>query len=206
MGWYGDEMLPRALDLTMRGPVLGRVRARVAAGLDGEVLEIGFGSGLNVPYYPAAVRRVRAVDPAAVGRRLAAGRIERSAVPVEFAGLDASALPAADATVDHVLCTWTLCTVPDPGQVLAEVRRVLRPGGTLHFAEHGLAPDPRVARAQHRLTPLHRALAGGCRLDRPVLELITAAGLHPGRVDTYYLSWPRALGYSYEGTAAKPGG
>ncbi len=204
MGWYTEHVLPRALDVSMRGAAFGRVRARVAAGLDGEVLEIGFGSGLNVPYYPASVRRVLAVDPATAGRRLAARRIGRSLVPVQFAGLDASRLPAGDATVDHVLSTWTLCTVPDAGQALAEICRVLRPGGTLHFAEHGLAPDPAVARLQHRLTPVQRRLAGGCHLDRPVRELITAAGLKIGRLDTYYMSWPRALGYTYEGTATRP--
>ncbi len=204
MGWYTERVLPRALDVSMRGAAFGRVRARAAAGLDGEVLEIGFGSGLNVPYYPASVRRVLAVDPATAGRRLAARRIGRSLVPVQFAGLDASSLPAGDATVDHVLSTWTLCTVPDAGQALAEICRVLRPGGTLHFAEHGLAPDPAVARLQHRLTPVQRRLAGGCHLDRPVRELITAAGLRIGRLDTYYMSWPRALGYTYEGTATRP--
>ena len=204
MSWYTEHVLPRALDASMRGAAFGRIRARVAAGLDGDVLEIGFGSGLNVPYYPRSVRRVLAVDPATAGRRLAARRIARSPVPVQFAGLDASGLPAGDATIDHVLSTWTLCTVPDAGQALAEICRVLRPGGALHFAEHGLAPDPAVARLQHRLTPVQRRLVGGCHLDRPVRELITASGLRLGRLDTYYMSWPRALGYTYEGIATRP--
>ena len=204
MGWYTEHVLPRALDVSMRGAAFGRIRARVAAGLDGEVLEIGFGSGLNVPYYPASVRRVLAVDPATAGRRLAARRVSRSPVPVQFAGLDASRLPAGAATVDRVLSTWTLCTVPDAGQALAEICRVLRPGGTLHFAEHGLAPDPGVARLQHRLTPVQRRLIGGCHLDRPMRELITASGLRIGRLDTYYMGWPHALGYTYEGIATRP--
>jgi ubiquinone/menaquinone biosynthesis C-methylase UbiE len=204
MGWYTEQVLPRALDASMRGAAFGRIRARVVAGLGGEVLEIGFGSGLNVPYYPASVSRVLAVDPAMASRRLAARRIGRSPVPVPFARLDASRLPAGDASVDHVLSTWTLCTVPDAGQALAEICRVLRPGGTLHFAEHGLTPDPAVARLQHRLTPVQRRLAGGCHLDRPVRELITAAGLKIGRLDTYYMGWPHALSYTYEGVASRP--
>lgn len=202
MGYYGDQVLPRALDLAMRGSEFAQVRSRVTAGLDGEVLEIGFGSGLNLPYYPAAVQRVIAVDPAAGGRKLAARRAAGS-VPVEFRGRDAQALPAADESVDHVVSTWTLCTIPDPGQALAEVYRVLRPGGTLRFAEHGLAPDPKVARFQHRLTPLHRKLVGGCHLDRPISHLITGSGLELSYLDTYYLAWPRAFSYTFEGAAAK---
>jgi SAM-dependent methyltransferase len=204
VSWYTEHVVPRVLDVTMRREPFGGLRARAAAGLDGQVLEIGFGSGLNVPYYPAQVRRVLAVDPSTAGRRLAARRIAGSRVPVEFTGLDAGALPVADATVDHVLCTWTLCTVPDPERALAEIRRVLRPGGTLHFVEHGRSPDPAVARWQHRLTPLQRRLAGGCRLDRPIAELIAAAGLRTGKLATYYLARPRAVGYTYEGTAIRP--
>jgi ubiquinone/menaquinone biosynthesis C-methylase UbiE len=202
MGFYGDQILPRALDLALRGSEFARVRARVTAGLDGEVLEIGFGSGLNLPHYPPGVRQVIAVDPATVGRQLAARRVA-SRVPVEFRGHDAQALPAADETVNHVVSTWTLCSIRDPGQALAEIYRVLRPGGTLRFAEHGLAPDAKVARFQHRLTPLQRRLVGGCHLDRPVSELIAGSGLELSHLDTYYLAWPRALSYTYEGAAAK---
>ena len=202
MGFYGDQVLPRALDMAMRGSEFARVRARVTAGLDGEVLEIGFGSGLNLPHYPPGVRRVIAVDPAAGGRQLAARRAT-GRVPVEFRGHDAQALPAADESVDHVVSTWTLCSIRDPGQALAEIYRVLRPGGTLRFAEHGLAPDAKVARFQHRLTPLQRRLVGGCHLDRPVSELIAGSGLVLSHLDTYYLAWPRALSYTYEGAAAK---
>ncbi|HUY45447.1 MAG TPA: methyltransferase domain-containing protein [Streptosporangiaceae bacterium] len=204
MGIYRDQILPRALDLLMRSGEVGRLRARVAAGLDGEVLEIGCGSGLNIPYYPAVVKRVRAVDPAAVGRKLAAKRAAACPVPVEFVGVDAQALPLDDASIDNVLSTWTLCTIPDAGRALAEIYRVLRPGGALRFVEHGLAPDAGVARVQHRLTPLHQRVAGGCRLDRPIAEMIASAGLELGRLDTYYLTRPHALGYTYEGVAAKP--
>ena len=129
MGLYADQILPRAINLALRGGEFAGPRARAAAGLNGEVLEIGFGSGLNIPYYPAGLKRVRAVDPAAAGRRLAAGRAAACAVPIEYVGSHAEALPVADQSVDHVLSTWTLCTIPDAMRALGEVRRVLRPGG-----------------------------------------------------------------------------
>jgi ubiquinone/menaquinone biosynthesis C-methylase UbiE len=204
VGVYGDQVLPRVLDLWMRGADVRQVRARVAAGLAGEVLEIGFGSGLNVPHYPTAVTRVLAVDPATVGRRLAATRITAHAVPVEFAGTDAQAVPVAGGSADFVLSTWTLCTIPDPGRALAEAYRILRPGGALHFVEHGLSPDAGVARVQRRLTPLHRRVVGGCRLDRPIADLVAAAGFRLTRLENYYFHRPRAMGYTYEGAALKP--
>ena len=208
MGFYRDQVLPRALDLSMRRGTFAAQRAQVTAGLDGEVLEIGFGTGLNIPFYPAAVRRVLAVEPAGGGRtvasrRLAARAKEGHPAPVEFAGLDAAALPAAGASMDHVLSTWTLCTVPDASQALAEIHRVLRPGGTLRFAEHGLAPDPAVVRMQRRLNPVQRRLVGGCHLDRPIPQLITDAGFRVTELETGYLAWPHALSYSFLGVASK---
>jgi ubiquinone/menaquinone biosynthesis C-methylase UbiE len=205
VGWYTDQVVPRAIDLLMRDSETARVRNRVAASLDGEVLEVGFGSGLNVPHYPAGITRVRAVDPATVGRKLAARRTAASPVPVDFVGLDAQRLPVADGSVDHVLCTWTLCTIPDVKRALAEIGRVLRPGGSLHFAEHGLAPDPKVARLQHRFTPLQRRVAGGCHLDRPIDKLIAGSGLAFERLETYYMRGPKAWCYTFEGSAVKDG-
>ncbi|HYK33598.1 MAG TPA: class I SAM-dependent methyltransferase [Streptosporangiaceae bacterium] len=204
MGWYERQILPRIVDLSLRSADFGRIRANVTGDLDGEVLEIGFGSGLNVPYYPATLTKVLAIDPATTGRKLAAQRIARCAVPIEFAGLDAGALPADDGSVDHVLSTWTLCTVPDPALALAEIRRVLRPGGSLHFAEHGLAPDEKVARFQHRFTPVQRRVFGGCHLDRPIDQLVTDAGFELAKLDTYYMPGPRWVGYTFEGVATRP--
>jgi SAM-dependent methyltransferase len=203
MGFYTAQIVPRFTDVALRGREFGRLRARVAAGLEGEVLEVGFGSGLNVPYYPPAVTRVRAVDPAVVGRKLAAGRVAESPVPIDYLGLDGEVLPLDDASVDHVLTTWTLCTIPDVDRALAEMARVLRPGGGFHFLEHGRSPDPGVARWQDRLTPLQRRLAGGCHLNRPIHELIARQGLQINEIDNYYLKGPRALGYMYEGTASR---
>jgi ubiquinone/menaquinone biosynthesis C-methylase UbiE len=204
MGLYADQILPRAINLVLRGGEFAGPRARAAAGLDGEVLEIGFGSGLNIPYYPAGLTLVRAVDPAAAGRQLAARRAAACAVPIEYAGSDAQTLPACEASVDSVLSTWTLCTIPDAARALAEIRRVLRPGGAFCFVEHGLAPDARVARIQQRLTPFQRRVAGGCHLDRRIDQLVAAAGLELTRLDTYYMRGPRALGYTFEGVAVRP--
>ena len=204
MGWYVDRVLPRITDVALRGGEFTEARARVCAGLEGEVVEVGFGSGRNVPHYPAAVKRVRAVDPATVGRKLAAERVAASAVLVEYIGLDGEQLPVEDDSVDHVLTTWTLCTIPDVERALEEVRRVLRPGGSLHFVEHGRAPQASVARWQDRLNPIQQKVFGGCHLNRPIGELIERAGLDAGKIDNYYARGPKPFGYMYEGVAIKP--
>jgi ubiquinone/menaquinone biosynthesis C-methylase UbiE len=204
MGFYGDKILPRITNVTLRGREFEKLRALATSGLDGEVLEVGFGTGLNVPHYPAEVTRVRAVDPATEGRKLAAGRVAASKVPVEYVDATGTTLPLLDASVDHALCTWTLCTIPDVAGALAEVRRVLRPGGLFHFVEHGLSPDPKVARMQHRLTPLQRLVLGGCHLDRPIDTLITDAGFELVRLENRYMQGPRVYGYTFEGVAAAP--
>ncbi len=141
MGFYEEQILPRVTDRALRGNEAARLRVRVTAGLSGEVLEVGFGSGLNMPYYPPAVQRVRAVDPSAVARKLAVQRVAASTVPVEYIGVDARALPLEDASVDCVVSVLTLCTIPAVDRALAEIRRVLRPAGAFHFMEHGLSPE-----------------------------------------------------------------
>jgi len=203
VGLYEEQVLPRFVDVALGGARLGRLRARVAAGLEGEVVEVGFGSGHNVPYYPQAVRRVRVVDPATVGRKLAAKRVAATTVPVEFVGLDGQSLPLADGTVDHVLTTWTLCTIPDVRAALGEIRRVLRPGGALHFLEHGRSAEPNVARWQDRVTPVQRRIGGGCHLNRPIDQLVAGSGLAIGELTTYYIRGPKVVGYMYEGLATK---
>lgn len=203
VGFYRDQVLPRVINVVLSGAELGEIRARAASGLSGEVLEVGFGSGLNVPYYPPEVRKVFAVEPSAVARKLAARRVSDSDVPVEFVGLDAEALPLADESVDHVLVTWTMCTIPSIATALEAMHRVLRPGGQLHFAEHGRSPDPGVARWQRRLNPLQRRLAGGCNLDRPIRTLVEQAGFHMVRLENFYAKGSKALSYMYLGVAAK---
>ena len=201
MGFYADRVLPRIVDIALRGPEMTEARERVCAGLDGEVLEVGFGSGRNVPHYPTAVTRVRAVDPATVGRQMAADRVAASPVPVEYIGLDGEHLPVEADSVDHVLVTWTLCTIPDVDRALAEMRRVLRSRGSLHFVEHGRSPDPSVARWQDRLTPIQRKVAGGCHLNRQIDGLIEHAGFQLDRLDNYVVRGPKAFGYMFEGVA-----
>lgn len=203
MGFYRTQIVPRFADIALRGRELSRLRARVAAGLEGEVLEVGFGSGLNVPHYPPAVTRVRAVEPATVARKLAARRVAESSVPIDYVGLDGEDLPLDDASVDHVLTTWTLCTIPDVPRALAEIRRVLRPGGGLHFLEHGRSSDPAVVRWQDRLTPLQRRIAGGCHLNRPIDQLVANCGLRVTELENYYLKGPRMFGCMFEGVAVK---
>lgn len=205
MGLYIDRVLPRITDLALGRADLRPLRARVCEGLAGEVLEVGFGSGLNVPHYPAGVDRVRAVDPATIGRRLAADRVAESDVPVEYVGLDGVRLPLDDGSVDHVLTTWTLCTIPDVAQALREMRRVLRPGGRLHFIEHGLAPQEKVAAWQAHLNPIQKRVFGGCHLDRPIDRLIEGAGLRIEQLETYDVPGPKPLSWFYEGTAVNDG-
>ncbi len=152
VGVYENQVVPRFTDLVMRRRELTPIRARVVASLEGDVLEVGFGSGLNVPHYPPAVTQVRAVDPATIGRKLAAKRVAASSVPVEYVDLDGQDLSLASGSIDHVLTTWTLCSIPDVDRALSEIRRVLRPGGSFHFVEHGRSPDRNVAGWQDRLT------------------------------------------------------
>lgn len=203
MGIYGEQVLPRIVDAACAmGPAVGPLRDRVCSGLSGEVVEIGFGSGLNVPHYPPTVSRVAAVEPSDVGWRLASERIAASTVPVERVGLDGQALPLDDDTFDCALSTWTMCTIPDLAAALSEVRRVLRPGGTLHFVEHGLAPDESVARWQRRLAPLQKRLFGGCHLTRPILDAIQDAGFTITEVDVFYEEGaPKVLGADKLGVA-----
>ena len=204
MGLYRDHVLPRFTNVLLGSKEFGRVRERVASRLTGEVLEVGFGSGLNVPYYPATVRRVQAVDPATAGRKLAAKRVAASAVPVEYVGLDGQRLALDSESVDHVLVTWTMCTIPDVDEALREMHRVLRTGGQVHFAEHGLSPDAKVAKWQHRLDPIQAWWAGGCHLNRPIDQLVEKAGFELTRLANFYAKGPKSTTYTYEGVATKP--
>lgn len=199
---YEDRVLPRIIDKVMDNPEMHALRAEVCEGLFGEVVEIGFGSGPNIPFYPAEVTRVQAVDPAELGWDLARERIEASPVPIEFVGLDGQSLPIGDGEADSVLCTWTLCTIPDPLQALAEIRRVRKPGGCLHFVEHGLAHQTKGQTAQRRITPVWKEFAGGCHLDRPVIDLMERAGF---TVDArrFATQGPRTVGSMYLGTAVR---
>ncbi len=195
MGFYTDRILPHLTDKVCGVAANDTLRRRACAGLHGAVVEVGFGSGNNVGFYPAAVERVSGVEPADVAWRIGAKRIAASTVPIERAGLDGQSLPFGDGTFDTALSTFTLCTIPDVAAALAEIRRVLKPGGTLHFVEHGLAPDASVRTWQHRLNPIQQRVAGGCHLDRDIPALLSGAGFETVELDRFYLAGaPKAFG------------
>jgi ubiquinone/menaquinone biosynthesis C-methylase UbiE len=205
MGLYGDHVLPRIINVACGLKAVDPLRQRVCDGLEGDVVEIGFGSGLNVPFYPDRVSRVAAVEPADVGWKLAEKRLTASSVPVDRSGLDGQSLPFDDNSYDAALSTWTLCTIPDIATALREVRRVLRPGGKFHFVEHGLAPDENVRRWQHRLEPLQKRLFGGCHLTRQIPQLLASAGFTITELDVFYEDGaPKFLGADSLGTAVSP--
>jgi ubiquinone/menaquinone biosynthesis C-methylase UbiE len=201
MGFYADHVLPRCIDFVLSRKHILELRARVASQLAGEVLEVGFGSGLNLPYYPRAVTRALAVDPSEVGRKLAQKRIAQSPFPVEWCGLDGESLALPSASVDAVLSTFTFCTIPNLQRALAELRRVLKPEGTLHFLEHGRSPEPRVAKWQDRLNPCNRVLAGGCNINRAIDREIADAGFELAGLQRYYLPGPKVAAHMFEGRA-----
>jgi ubiquinone/menaquinone biosynthesis C-methylase UbiE len=186
MGIYADHLLPRMINFACGMKTSDPLRSRVCEGLHGQVVELGFGSGLNVPFYPSAVTGVAAIEPADLGWKLAAKRLAATSVPVARSGLDGQSLPLPDHSCDAALSTWTLCTIPDVATALREVRRVLKPGGALHFVEHGLAPDQNVQVWQHRLEPMQKRLFGGCHLTRSIADLLTDAGFAIVEVDVFY--------------------
>ena len=202
MGLWSQNVLPRLVDWALRTPEVAARRAETLTGLRGRVLEIGFGSGLNLPHYPEAVQRVLAVEPSDLAWRLAQHRMGPGTPPVERIGLDGARLPLPDGSVESVLSTFTLCTIPDVSAALTEIRRVLRPGGRLHFLEHGRAPEESVRRWQRRLQPLQSRIMGGCRLDRRIDELVAGAGLRVEELTTAYGDGPKPFSYLYRGRAA----
>jgi ubiquinone/menaquinone biosynthesis C-methylase UbiE len=203
MGFYRERVLPHLIDKMCGMAELDKWRAQATEGLKGRVVEIGFGSGLNVPHYPTEVEVVLAVEPASKARHIAEKRVAASPVPVQHVGLDGQSLPLDDLSCDAALCTFTLCTVPDPGRALSEVRRVLRPGGQFHFLEHGLSPEPKVARWQHRMEPVQRRLFDGCHLTRDAVALVEDAGFHMTRREQCYAPGPKPWSYMTVGVAQR---
>ncbi len=208
MGWWSEHVVPRLIDKFADPPEARAERRRVCAGLYGDILEIGFGSGINVAYYPSGVRSVSAVEPSVVARKLAAPRIAEVDAAIEFVAPDAAAIPAPDNRFDAALSTLTLCTVTDPAAVLREIARVLKPGGSFVFLEHGLAPEPGVRRWQHRLEPVQVAALAGCHLTRDIPALVCAAPFTGADLRQFYLPGQPALarpfGYLCRGSARKP--
>ena len=201
MNFYDRWVLPPFLDLVMRQHQLAKYRREVVAAASGRVLEVGVGSGLNFPLYGKQVEIVFGIDPSPRLLAIARQRAAIAGVRTELMQGSATAIPLADSTLDTVVMTWALCSIPDPLVALREMRRVLKPGGRLLFVEHGLSPEPGVERWQHRLTPLWRHIAGGCHLDRKIDGLIRTAGFDLTELRTEYAEGPRTMTYMYQGCA-----
>jgi ubiquinone/menaquinone biosynthesis C-methylase UbiE len=202
MSFYGKYVLPRLIDVCMKDKAAAQVRAELVPLARGVVLEMGIGSGLNLPFYSASASRVYAVDPSPELLEMARRRAKATPVPVEFLAQSAEEqLPLGDQSVDTVVVTWSLCSISDPLRALHQVRRVLRTSGQLLFVEHGLAPDGAVRAWQNRINPIWRRIGGGCNLNRKIDELIRSAGFEITQLKMAYLPGPRFLTYTYQGLA-----
>jgi len=203
-GFYERRVLPHIINIAMDTKAVREERQRCLAGVSGTVLEVGFGTGLNLPHYPPAVTKVTGVDPSEASLKLAAKRRRAAAFPVDIVGLTAEKIPVPDAAFDSIVSTFTLCTIPDVASALLEIRRALRPRGRFHFVEHGRAEDDAVARWQSRLNPLQQKLCGGCHLNRQIAVLIEQAGFTIERLEHAYLKGaPKFAGFLYRGTAVR---
>jgi ubiquinone/menaquinone biosynthesis C-methylase UbiE len=205
MGLYGDHVLPHLVDWVLDTRAIARERRKALAGVEGRVLELGFGSGLNLPHYPAAVRGVVGVDPSATAARMARARIEAASFSVEHVGLSGESIPVDAHSFDSAVSTFTLCTIADVSAALAEVRRALRPGARFYFLEHGRAASSRTQRVQDLWNPVQKLVAGGCSVNRPIDRLVTDAGLELESLETFRLPGPEALAFFYRGVARSPG-
>lgn len=205
MNVYDKYVLPRLIDLAMGSKADTAERAALVPLASGVVLEVGIGSGRNLPFYGPAVERLYGLDPSRELWRLAGHRVQRAPGPVEFLCAPAERIPLDDRVVDTVVMTWTLCSIPDPARALAEMQRVLKPEGRLLFVEHGRSPDRRVVAWQDRLDPLWTRLAGGCHLNRKIDDLITRAGFSLLRLETGYGGGPKTLAYLYRGLGRSSG-
>lgn len=202
MPLYERYILPHLIDFACGMGAVMKARAKIVPQAQGRVLEIGIGSGLNLAFYDAQrVSAIVGVDPSAEMQKLAHARAARIGIPVEMIALELGEIQAAEASFDSIVCTFTLCTIPDAVAALQDMRRVLKPGGRLLFCEHGLAPDAPVVRWQHRLTPYWKPLAGGCHLNRDIPALIAAGGFHIGALDTRYLKGPKPMTHVFSGWA-----
>ncbi len=201
MGFYQDTIVPWLTHLSMRQSRLVPYRTRVASGAAGRVLEIGIGSGLNLPFYGPDVRQVIGIEPSSELLKLARDAGRRSARALELVEGTAEALPIDNASIDSVVTTWTMCTIPNVGRALAEMHRVLKPEGRLLFVEHGRAPEASVRWWQDRLTPTWTRLSGGCHLNRAIEDVVRAAGFRTERLEKVYMRGPKLMTFMYEGSA-----
>lgn len=201
MSFYREHVLPYLLQRAMRRSDLAEYRVRLIPQATGRVLEIGIGSGLNLPFYSTNVDQVFGLEPSPKLLAMTRNAAGKSVVPVELIEGSAEAIPLDRQSIDTVVITWTLCSIPDAANSLREMRRVLKPGGRLLFVEHGLSPDPNVRVWQNRITPLWKRIGGGCHLNRPINSIIKTGGFHFDRLDTGYMKGPKLMTYMFEGTA-----
>ncbi len=201
MGFYEKYLLPKILNAVMKSPDLAHIRSQIVPSATGHVLEVGIGSGLNLPFYDKSVR-VTGLDPSTELQVYAREIAKDSGLEVDFISLGGEEIPSEDNYFDSVVITWTLCTIPDPVKALSEIRRVLKPSGKMIFAEHGHAPDISVAKWQSRINPIWRALAGGCNLNRKIDELITGNGFNFDSLAEGYIPGPKFATYNYRGVAS----
>lgn len=203
MNFYNKYILPRLINRVMQTEAELTERKIYLSKATGETLEIGFGSGVNLPYYGVHVSKLYAVDPSKELWQLAEERVKKANFPVKFINGSAEKLPFADQSFDTVVSTWALCTIPNPAAALKEVRRVLKPEGKYIFIEHGLSPDEGVKKWQNKINSIWRKLAGGCNLNRKIPELFPPAGLLITEINADYNSWPKILTYLYRGVAKR---
>jgi len=201
MAFYQEQIVPLLINLAMRQRNLAGYRSRVVPAAEGRVLEIGIGSGLNLPYYSRNVQDVIGLEPSPKLLGMANRARRSDSTSVSLIEGSAEAIPLENGSVDTVITTWTLCSIPDVAGALQEMRRVLKPGGRLLFVEHGQASDPQVVRWQDRLTPIWKRISGGCHLNRAIDSLIEAAGFRFDRLETGYMRGPRLMTFMYEGSA-----
>lgn len=203
MGFYSNFVIPYCIDLAMSGSNLGQYRQELLKDVSGEILEIGFGTALNLPHYPEQVTKITTVEPNLGMQKLARSRINQSQITVDYKILNGESLPMRDATFDSVVCTWTLCSIPLVEQAISQVVRVLKPGGKFLFIEHGLSQEPRVQVWQNRLTPIQKVIADGCHLNRRIKELVEQQFLTVTIKQFYAPQLPKVIGYMYQGVAVK---
>ena len=203
MNFYTNLVIPYCIDLAMSGSNLRQYRQELLQDVTGDILEIGFGTGLNLPYYPERVKQITTVEPNPGMQRVARSRIEQSQITVDYKVLNGESLPMADASFDSVVCTWTLCSIPLVEQAIAEVYRLLKPGGKFFFIEHGLSHEANVQVWQNRLTPIQKVLADGCHLNRRINDLVQQQFPNVKIEQFYAPKLPKVIGYMYRGIAIK---
>ena len=203
MGFYSNLVIPYCIDFAMSGETLKQYRQELLQNVSGSVLEIGFGTGLNLPHYPQTVREVTTIDPNPGMKRLAKSRIAKSHVTVDYRVLNGENIPLADASFDSVVCTWTLCSIPNVNKAIAEIYRLLKPAGKFFFIEHGLSRDNSIQLWQNRLTPIQKLIADGCHLNRNIKDIVEQKFKNVTIEQFYAPKLPKVIGYMYRGIATK---